>query len=98
MNVATRLLLGTACAIAASNVAVAADLPTRKAAPVDYVRVCDFTGAGFFYIPGTDTCMQIGAFMRTEFNFISNERAFLPWGPPSPGATVTSPAFWHERA
>ena len=78
MNVATRLLLGTACAIAASDVAVAADLPTRKAAPVDYVRVCDFTGAGFFYIPGTDTCMQIGAFMRTEFNFISNERAFLP--------------------
>ena len=42
MTVATRLLLGTACAIAASNVAVAADLPTRKAAPVDYVRVCDF--------------------------------------------------------
>ena len=78
MTVAKRFLLGNVCTLAASNAVLAADLPLRKAAPADYVRVCDFTGAGFFYIPGTDTCMQIGAFMRTEFNFISGERAFLP--------------------
>lgn len=28
------------------------------AAPVEYVRVCDSYGAGFFYIPGTDTCFN----------------------------------------
>jgi len=27
--------------------------------PVEYVRVCDVFGAGFFYIPGTETCLQI---------------------------------------
>ncbi|MGH6823473.1 MAG: porin, partial [Methylocella sp.] len=33
----------------------AADLPARQAAPIEYVRICDAYGAGFFYIPGTDT-------------------------------------------
>ena len=28
------------------------------AAPVEYVRVCDAYGVGFFYIPGTDTCVN----------------------------------------
>ena len=28
------------------------------AAPVEYVRVCDTYGAGYFYIPGTDVCMN----------------------------------------
>lgn len=27
-----------------------------QAAPVEYVRVCDAFGAGFFYVPGTDYC------------------------------------------
>lgn len=26
--------------------------------PVDYVRVCDAYGAGFFYVPGTETCID----------------------------------------
>ena len=28
------------------------------AAPVEYVKVCSLYGAGFFYIPGTDTCVD----------------------------------------
>jgi len=43
----------------------AADLPVAPE-PVDYVRVCDVYGAGFFYIPGTDTCLRIGGRVRTE--------------------------------
>ncbi len=27
--------------------------------PVEYVRVCDVYGSGFFYIPGTETCLRI---------------------------------------
>lgn len=27
-----------------------------QAQPLEYVRVCDLFGAGFFYIPGTDSC------------------------------------------
>lgn len=26
------------------------------ASPVNYVRVCDQSGAGYFYVPGTDQC------------------------------------------
>ena len=78
MNAVKSLLLGSAAALAAAGLAQAADLPVRKAAPVDYVRVCDFTGAGFFYIPGTDTCLQITAQTRIEGVFISNSRTLAP--------------------
>ncbi|MEO0544816.1 MAG: porin [Pseudomonadota bacterium] len=27
--------------------------------PVEYVKVCDAAGTGYFYIPGTDTCLEI---------------------------------------
>ena len=84
MNVVKSLLLSSAAALAAVGAAEAADLPVRKAAPVDYVRVCDFTGAGFFYIPGSDTCLQVGAQVRIEGNFISNSRTLTP----TPGANA----------
>jgi hypothetical protein len=59
------LLLGGAAALATAASAQAADLPV-KAAPVQYVRVCDIYGAGFFYIPGTDTCLKIGGYLRSD--------------------------------
>jgi hypothetical protein len=31
---------------------------TVKAAPVEYVKVCSLYGAGFLYLPGTDTCVN----------------------------------------
>lgn len=46
--------------------AQAADLPSRKAAPVEYVRVCDAYGAGFYWIPGTDTCLKLGGRVRID--------------------------------
>ncbi|TPV97632.1 MAG: Outer membrane protein IIIA [Beijerinckiaceae bacterium] len=48
------VLLGSAAAlsgIAFVPGARAADLPARQAAPIEYVRICDAYGAGFFYIP-----------------------------------------------
>ena len=44
----------------------AADLPARQAAPIEYVRICDAYGAGFFYIPGTDTCLRVGGLALAE--------------------------------
>ncbi len=72
------ILLGSALAITGVDAASAADLPVTKAAPVDYVRVCDFTGAGFFYIPGTDTCLQISGIIRIEGAFSTNSRTLTP--------------------
>jgi hypothetical protein len=52
-------LLGTAAALVGSNAAYAADaIVIAEPEPVEYVRVCDMYGAGFFYIPGTETCLQ----------------------------------------
>ena len=66
MKVAKSLLLGTAAVLATVAGAQAADLPTRKAAPVQYVKICDAYGAGFFYIPGTDTCLRVGGLVLAE--------------------------------
>jgi hypothetical protein len=69
MKLVKSLLLGSAAGIAAVAGAQAADLPSRKAAPVEYVRVCSAFGAGFFYIPGTDTCLRVGGRVRAEYTF-----------------------------
>jgi hypothetical protein len=64
------LLLGSATAFAfAGGAAQAADLSVAE--PVDYVRVCDAFGAGYWYIPGTDTCIRIGG--NVEFEAIFQE-------------------------
>ncbi|MFI5010708.1 MAG: porin [Hyphomicrobiales bacterium] len=56
-----------AAGLIATGGAQAADLPTRKAAPVDYVRICTAYGPGFFYIPGSDTCIRIGGRAAYEY-------------------------------
>jgi hypothetical protein len=58
-------LLGSAAALVAAASAQAADLPV-KAKPVEYVRVCSLYGAGFWYVPGTDTCLKIGSYIREQ--------------------------------
>lgn len=49
--------------------AAAADLNKPAHAAVDYVRVCDAYGAGFFYIPGSDTCLKISGFVRIGYEY-----------------------------
>jgi Porin subfamily len=66
MNVIKSLALGSAAALLAVAGAQAADLPI-KAKAVEYVRVCSLYGAGFYYIPGTDTCIKLGGYLRADF-------------------------------
>lgn len=61
------LLLGSAAALLMAGGAQAADLSI--AAPVDYVRVCDAFGVGYWYIPGTDTCLKIGGYVQFDIRF-----------------------------
>ncbi|MBS7803668.1 porin [Rhizobiales bacterium TNE-4] len=37
--------------------------------PDEYVRVCSAHGAGFFYIPGSDTCIKLGGRVRFEYQY-----------------------------
>lgn len=61
------ILASAAAALVASSFgASAADLAKKAPAAVDYVKVCDAYGAGFFYIPGTDTCLKIGGYLRAQ--------------------------------
>jgi hypothetical protein len=67
MNVFAWFLLGSTAIIGGIAGVQGADLPTRKAAPVDYVRICTVFGAGYFYIPGGDTCIKIGGQARFAY-------------------------------
>jgi hypothetical protein len=70
MKLAKSLFLGSVAGLAAVAGAQAADLPAKKAAAVEYVRVCSTYGAGFFYIPGTETCLRVGGRVRAEFQYL----------------------------
>ncbi|MBZ9655064.1 porin [Phyllobacterium lublinensis] len=66
MNIKS-LLLGSAAALVAVTGARAADaVVVAEPEPVEYVRVCDAYGAGFFYIPGTETCLKISGYLRYD--------------------------------
>jgi hypothetical protein len=71
MKMVKSLLLGSAAGLVAMAGAQAADLPV-KAKPVQYVKICSLYGAGFYYIPGTDTCLKVGGWVRAEYNINSN--------------------------
>ncbi len=66
MTLLKSTLLASAAGFAAVAGAQAADLPVKKAAPIEYVRICTAYGAGFFYIPGTDTCIRLSGRARFE--------------------------------
>ncbi|MBZ3694550.1 porin [Phyllobacterium calauticae] len=60
-------LLGSAAALVAVTGARAADaVVVAEPEAVEYVRVCDTYGKGFFYIPGTETCLKIGGYLRYD--------------------------------
>ncbi len=67
MTVKSLLLGSAATLLTTTSVALAADaivVPEPEA--VEYVRVCDAYGAGYFYIPGTETCLRIGGYIRYD--------------------------------
>ncbi|TGD95321.1 porin [Methylobacterium nonmethylotrophicum] len=69
MTIIKGILLASAAGLAVAPAARAADLPAKKAAPVEYVRVCSAYGAGFFFIPGTDTCLRVSGRARFEYGY-----------------------------
>jgi len=65
MKMVKSLILGSAAALVAVGGAQAADLPV-KAKAIEYVKVCSLYGPGFYYIPGTDTCIKLGGYLRGD--------------------------------
>jgi hypothetical protein len=79
MKVTKSFLLASAAGLAVSAGAEAADLPV-KAKAAEYVKVCSLYGAGFYFIPGTDTCIRIGGQLRTEYSFFAGGTHIQNWG------------------
>ena len=75
------LLIGSAAVMAVSTGgAKAADaIVMAEPEPMDYVRICDVYGTGFFYIPGTETCMKIGGYYRFETRFEVQGASTMEW-------------------
>jgi hypothetical protein len=68
MKLVKRVLLGSAAGLVAVVGAQAADLPV-KAKPVEYVKICTLYGEGFYYIPGSDTCVKFGGYVRADYGY-----------------------------
>ncbi|MFB9265092.1 porin, partial [Bradyrhizobium erythrophlei] len=71
MKLIKSLILGPAATLIAVGGALAADLPV-KAKAVEYVKVCSLYGPGFYYIPGTDSCIKLGGYLRSDVLVNSN--------------------------
>ena len=97
MTLMKSILLGSAAGVVAVASAQAADLPTRKAAPVEYVRVCNVGGITGWTLPGSDTCLKlsgyitgqfVGGNLNTEYNYGQIGNLFTG-GAPGVGAPIT---------
>src|SRR5438105_5973212 len=66
MTLMKSFLLGSGAAIVAVAGAQAADLPTKKAAPAEYVKICNVGGMAGFVIPGSDTCLKISGYITAQ--------------------------------
>src|SRR5262245_6420915 len=56
---------GWRAALAAAALTLLTSAPSH--AVVEYMKICSLYGAGFFYIPGTDTCMNANQILAGQF-------------------------------
>lgn len=68
MNIKTVLMSSVAAMTAISSVQAADAIVAAEPEAVEYVRVCDAFGKGYFYIPGTETCLKINGYIRFQVN------------------------------
>ncbi len=75
-----RALLSSAAALLAVSGARAADaIVAAEPEPVEYLRVCDAYGTGYFYIPGTETCLKFNGYVRFQVNAGPNVGGASDW-------------------
>jgi hypothetical protein len=91
MTLIKSILLGSAAGIVAVASAQAADLPTKKAAPVEYVKVCNVGGITGWTLPGSDTCVKLSGYMTAQFTG-GNLNTQYNWGTPTDAITAITNA------
>jgi hypothetical protein len=78
MKSARTFIVGSAATLIAICGAQAADLPA-KAKAIEYVQICSAYGAGFWFIPGTDTCIKLGGYLRVDTTFNGGAQGQPAW-------------------
>ncbi|KQV81429.1 porin [Rhizobium sp. Root1220] len=73
------MLLGCAAAVVAAPSFAADAIVAAEPKAIEYVRVCDAYGTGYFYIPGTETCLKIGGYLRFEVYGGPDENGTSDW-------------------
>jgi hypothetical protein len=96
MTMIKSLILGSAAGLIAIGGAQAADLPV-KAKAVEYVKICSLYGAGFYYIPGTDTCIKIGGAIRLDVAFNGGTYDVPFWQGGAGGSGVFTKNYYSTR-
>lgn len=79
METGTFMLTLTTMLVAASGAQAADAIVAAEPEPMEYVRVCDAYGDGYFYIPGTETCLSIGGYIRFEGRFGRDRAGTSDW-------------------
>jgi len=97
MKMVKSLILGSAAGLLAIGGAQAADLPV-KAKAVEYVKICSLYGAGFYYIPGTDTCLKLGGYLRIDTTFNAGGFQGVPAYNGDPGLGDRARSYYNARA
>jgi len=73
MKLSTLLLTTTALVVAGS--AYAADLPAKKGAPVKAATGCPAFGAGYWSIPGGDTCLKLSGYVNSNNTYTTDSQS-----------------------
>ena len=99
MTLMKSILLGSAAGIVAVASAQAADLPTKKAAPAEYVKICNVGGMAGFVIPGSNTCLKIGGYVTAQIEAGNLATGYLWASPATQGkALLSTPSGAARRA
>lgn len=69
----TLFFTSTAGLVTVPFTAHSAELPTKPTVQTGYVLACTAYGDGFFYIPGTDTCLRLSGRARFEYGYQAPE-------------------------
>jgi len=96
MTLMKSILLGSTAGIVAAASAQAADLPTRKAAPAEYVKICNVGGMAGFILPGSDTCFKISGYITGQIEAGNTQHQYL-WAFAPGAATVNQGASTFTR-
>ena len=87
-------LAGAAFAATTVCAADAADLPTRKASPIEGVEICNVAGMVGFLIPGSGACLKISGYVSGQIQAGNLGRQYaLGFIGPAPGPVVSAAGF-----